>query len=86
MIKIELDDEHAKEIVKEVEKQFLRKPMQGFLRKLQEAMKVSETVVCGNKCPSGYMPDCSYARGHSGVCEGQYDSAMVDRLNAEKGR
>ena len=42
-------------------------------------------VVCGTKDPSGYMPPCSYNQGHSGVCEGRYDSAMVDRINQAKG-
>lgn len=43
-------------------------------------------IVCGKKCPSGYMPDCGYNRGHLGVCEGQYDSVMVDQLNRSMGR
>lgn len=40
--------------------------------------------VCGKKCPSGYMPPCTYTRGHSCVCEGQYDAALVARLNESK--
>ena len=35
---------------------------------------------CGKKCPSGYMPDCNYRKGHSGVCEGQYDPDCVRRV------
>jgi hypothetical protein len=40
--------------------------------------------LCGKKCPSGYMPDCGYNRGHYGVCEGQYDEALVHRINQDK--
>ena len=38
MITLELDEEHAKEIVQEIEKQCLRKPMREFLKQLQEKL------------------------------------------------
>ena len=41
-------------------------------------------MVCGKKCSSGYLPDCSYDRGHSGVCEGRYDEALVMKINQDK--
>lgn len=44
----------------------------------------AKEILCGERDPSGYMPPCSYSRGHSGVCEGMYDSALVDRINREK--
>ena len=52
MITLEIEEEHAKEIVKEIEKQFLRKPMQRFLRLLQEQLEKSSpypyvAICCG---------------------------------------
>lgn len=41
-------------------------------------------ILCGKEDPSGYVPDCSYPRGHGGVCEGMYDSALVDQINRKK--
>lgn len=47
--------------------------------------KPAKEILCGRKDLSGYQSPCSYTRGHYGVCEGRYDSAMVDRINREKG-
>ena len=38
-------------------------------------------ILCGEKDPSGYLPPCNYNRGHPGVCEGRYDSTLVDQIN-----
>jgi len=48
--------------------------------------KTTDPPLCGKKCPSGYMPDCGYGKGHYGVCEGQYDSHVVDQVNRAMGR